>query len=98
MKGIILAGGAGTMNLNVRYGKLSLALIAQAVTYQFRKKLPAPYKTWTAKHLSNSLFRGIDEDIRVKDDTVIVTIYNAQKSLNLQNTMKIYLKTYLRKV
>ncbi len=75
---------AGTMNLNIRYGKLSLALIAQAVTYQFRKKLPAPYKTWTAKHLSNSLFRGIDGDIRVKDDTIIVTIYNAQKSLNLQ--------------
>jgi len=34
-----------TMNLNIRYGKMSLALIAQAVTYELRKKLPKPYRT-----------------------------------------------------
>lgn len=75
---------ASTMNLNIRYGKMSLALIAQAVTYEIRKKLPKPYKNWTAEHLANSLFRGIDGDIRVKDDTIIVTYYNFPKELNLK--------------
>ncbi|MDO9548692.1 MAG: transposase [Candidatus Marinimicrobia bacterium] len=39
---------ASTMNLNIRYGKLSLALIAQAATYQLKKILPKPYRKWTA--------------------------------------------------
>lgn len=76
---------ASTMNLNIRYGKMSLALIAQAATYELRKKLPKPYKTWTAKHLADSLFRGIEGDIRVKNDTIVVTLYNFPKSLNLKN-------------
>jgi len=75
---------AATMNLNIRYGKLSLALIAQAAAYQFKKKLPKPYKQWTAKHLADSIFRGIDGDLRVKDDTIIVTLYNVPDSLNLK--------------
>jgi hypothetical protein len=75
---------ASTMNLNIRYAKMSLALIAQAVCYELRKKLPKPYKNWTAKHLADSLFRGIEGDIRVKNDTIIVTYYNFPKVLNLQ--------------
>ncbi len=75
---------AATMNLNIRYGKLSLALIAQAATFQLKKKLPSPYKKWTAKHLADSVFRGIDGDLRVKDDTIIVTMYNVPESLNLR--------------
>jgi len=67
---------AATMNLNIRYGKLSLALIAQAATYQLKQKLPKPYQTWNAQHLANSLFRGIEGDLRVKEDTIIVTMYN----------------------
>ncbi len=31
---------ASTFNLNIRYGKMSLAMIARAATYQFRQKLP----------------------------------------------------------
>lgn len=73
-----------TMNLNIRYGKLSLALIAQAATFQLKKKLPSPYKNWTAQHLADSVFRGIDGDLRVKDDTIIVTMYNVPESLNLR--------------
>ncbi len=34
---------ASTFNLNIRYGKMSLALLAQAATYELRKKLPDPY-------------------------------------------------------
>ena len=37
---------ASTFNLNIRYRKMSLALLAQAATYQLRKKLPKPYNRW----------------------------------------------------
>jgi hypothetical protein len=75
---------ASTMNLNIRYAKMSLALIAQAVTYQFKRKLPQPYKRWNEQHLANSILRGIDGDLRVKNDTIIVTLYNVPKELNLE--------------
>ena len=76
---------ASTFNLNIRYGKMSLALLAQAATYEFRKKLPKPYNRWDSTHLAEAVFSKIDGDIRVKDDTIIVTCYNAPKELNLQN-------------
>ncbi|MDP2301648.1 MAG: transposase [Ignavibacteria bacterium] len=76
---------ASTMNLNIRYGKMSLALIAQAATYQLRQKLPKPYKNWTAKHLADSVFRGIEGDLRVKDDTIIVTYYDFPEDLNIKD-------------
>ncbi|MBU2446164.1 MAG: hypothetical protein KJ666_11440 [Bacteroidetes bacterium] len=76
---------ASTMNLNIRYGKMSLELIAQAATYQLRQKLPAPYKIWSAEHLSNSVFRGIEGDLRVIDDTIVVTFYGFPESLNIHN-------------
>lgn len=75
---------ASTMNLNIRYNRMSLALIAQAVCYELRKKLSKPYKNWTAEHLSDSLFRGIEGDIRVKDDTIVVTYYNFPEQMHLQ--------------
>lgn len=75
---------ASTFNLNVRYGKMSLALLAQAATYELRKKLPQPYNRWNSTHLAEAVFTKMDGDIRVKDDTIIVTCYNAPKELNLQ--------------
>ncbi len=75
---------ASTFNLNIRYGKMSLALLAQAATYELRKKLPKPYSRWNSTHLSNAVFTKMDGDIRVKNDTIIVTCYNAPKELNLQ--------------
>jgi len=75
---------ASTMNLNVRFGKMSLALIAQATAYQFRQKLPAPYNQWTAKSLADNIFHGIDGDLKVTDDTIVVTIYNVPEKLNLK--------------
>ena len=75
---------AATMNLNIRYGKLSLALIAQAAAFQLKKKLPSPYRKWTAQHLADSLFRGVDGDLRVKNDTIIVNMYNVPEGLNLR--------------
>jgi hypothetical protein len=61
---------AGTMNLNIRYGQMSLALIGQAVIHQLRTRLGAPYSQWDAKHLANDLFQGLDGDIRVPEKLV----------------------------
>jgi hypothetical protein len=74
---------ASTFNINIRHNKMSLALLAQAATFELRKKLPKPYKTWKSSHLSDAIFRNIEGDIRVEKDTIIVTCYNAPKDLNL---------------
>lgn len=76
---------ASTFNLNIRYGKMSLALLAQAATYELRKKLPKPYNRWNSNHLADAVFSKIDGDIKVKNDTIIVTCYNTPKELNLPN-------------
>lgn len=75
---------ASTLNLNVRYNKMSLAMIAQAAGYEFRKKLPEPYNSWDALHLSDAIYRNIDGDIRAVDDTIVVTCYNAPKEFRLK--------------
>ena len=36
---------AGTMNINIRYGQMTMALLAQTVIHQFRKRLGAPLRT-----------------------------------------------------
>jgi hypothetical protein len=68
---------AGTMNLNIRFGQMSMALITQAVCDQFRKRLGPPFSSWDASHFASAFFRGIDGDIRVSGNTIIVTLYNA---------------------
>lgn len=68
---------AGTLNLNVRYGHMSMALIAQAALHQFRQRLGLPYSDWDSSHLARALFHGLDGDIRVEQDTILVTFYNA---------------------
>jgi hypothetical protein len=67
---------AGTMNLNVRIGQMSMALLAQAACDQLRKRLGDPFTSWDSKHFASAIFRGIDGDIRVADNTIIVTLYN----------------------
>jgi hypothetical protein len=52
--------------------------------YQFRQKLPKPYKSWTAEHLADTIFYGIDGDLRIKNDTIIVTMYNVPEHLELR--------------
>jgi hypothetical protein len=76
---------ASTLNLNIRYGKLALTMIAQGATYQFRKKLAEDYKKWDAKHLSNEMLAWADGDVRVKGDTILVTFYGHPKHLNPKN-------------
>jgi hypothetical protein len=71
---------AGTMNLNIRFGQMSMALIAQTVCDQFRKRLADPFAGWDSRHFASAFFRGIDGDIRVANDTILVTLYNAPKA------------------
>lgn len=68
---------AGTLNLNIRYGHMTMALIAQALIHQLRHRLGEPVNTWDSTHLAKGLFQALDGDIRVTDDTILVTYYNA---------------------
>jgi len=68
---------AGTLNLNIRYGQMTMALVAQAVLHRTRRLLGEPYSTWDAAHFAKSLLAGLEGDIRVRDDTIVVTYYNA---------------------
>jgi hypothetical protein len=68
---------AGTLNLNIRYGQMTMALIAQAAIHQLRRRLGRPYCGWAAQHLARHVFQGLDGDLRVCDDHIVVTFYNA---------------------
>jgi hypothetical protein len=71
---------AGTQNLNIRYGQMTLALVAQAAIHQLRKRLGDPISGWDANHLAKDLFQGLDGDVRVTHDTIVVTYYNARNA------------------
>lgn len=75
---------AGTLNLHIRYGQMTLALVAQAVIHQFRRRIGAPYQSWDAVHLAQAVFSGLEGDVRVQDDTILVTYYNAPNALFLR--------------
>jgi hypothetical protein len=68
---------AGTLNLNIRYGQMTMALLAQAAIHQMRQRLGKPFSDWDATHLARDIFGGLEGDVRVKDDTILVTYYNA---------------------
>ncbi len=68
---------AGTMNLNIRYAQMTMALIAQGACSMMRHRIGAPVNQWDAQHLAKDFFRGLEGDIRVRKDTVVVTYYNA---------------------
>lgn len=67
----------GTLNLHVRYAQMSMALVAQAALHQLRQRLGPPFANWDAEHLARHLFHGIEGDVRVRHDTILVTYYNA---------------------
>jgi hypothetical protein len=68
---------AGTLNLNIRFAQMTMALIAQAAISQLRQRLAEPFQGWEASHLAHQLFQGLDGDLRVHRDTIVVTYYNA---------------------
>ena len=76
---------AGTCNLNIRYGQMSMAMIAQAATDRLRKHLGPTAATWDAGHLSKAYFTELEGDVRVVEgDTVLVTYYNAPTDNDLR--------------
>lgn len=57
---------------------MTLALVAQTLIHQFRKRLGEPYKSWDAVPLAQGgVFSGLEGEGRVHDDTILVTYYNA---------------------
>ena len=68
---------AGTCNLNIRYGQMTMALVAQAAIDQLRKRLAPPTTNWDARHMATAYFAGLEGDVRVQDNTILVTYYNA---------------------
>lgn len=75
----------GTLNLNVRYGQMTMSLIAQAAIHQLRLRLAQPAAGWDAEHLARNFFQGLEGDIRVSKDTVLVTYYDAPNAELLRN-------------
>lgn len=75
---------AGTLNLNIRYGQMTMALLAQAALHQLRCRLGEPFCSWDAAHLAKSLLAGLEGDVRIRDDTVVVTYYNAPDAERLR--------------
>jgi hypothetical protein len=68
---------AGTCNLNIRYGQMTMALMAQAAIDRLRKRLGPTTASWDAEHLATAYFAGLEGDVRINDNTILVTYYNA---------------------
>ena len=75
---------AGTLNLNIRYGQMTMALLAQAALHRLRQRLGEPMQSWDAAHLAKSLLNGLEGDLRVVGDTILVTYYNAPNAEQLR--------------
>ena len=75
---------ASTFNLNIRYGKSSLALIAHAAACKLRQNLPGPHRNWTARSLAEKALVNMEGDVRVCRDTIIVTYYRDHEPLRLR--------------
>ena len=74
---------AGTHNLNIRYGQMTMSLIAQAAISMLRGRLGPPCDTWDAEHLARDFFHGLEGDVRLQQDTIMVTYYNAPNAQQL---------------
>lgn len=76
---------AGTMNLNIQYGKMTMSLLAQATLHMLRHRIGAEISSWDSQHFANDMLKGLEGDVRVKHDTIIVTYYNAPDKELLRN-------------
>ena len=79
---------AGTLNLNIRYGKMTMALLAQAALHRLRSNLDEQYRNWEAQHFADRFMLGLDGDIRVAEDVVTVTYYNAPDTPMLKRALE----------
>ena len=56
---------------------MTMALVAQAAIDRLRKRLAPPTANWDAEHLAKAYFAGLEGDVRVDGNKIIVTYYNA---------------------
>jgi hypothetical protein len=49
-----------------------------------RRRLGEPFSTWDARHFSKSLLSGLEGDVRVAGDTIMVAYYNAPHAERLR--------------
>jgi hypothetical protein len=75
---------AGTQNLNIRYGHMTMALLAQAALHQLRRRMGEPVTNWDARHVAKDLLQGLEGDVRVAEGTILVTYYNAPNAERLR--------------
>jgi hypothetical protein len=68
---------AGAQNFNMRYGPMTMALLAQAVIHPSRQRLGEPFQSGDAPHRADGVCRGLQGDIRVRADTIALTSSNA---------------------
>lgn len=68
---------AGTANLHIRYGHMTMSLLAQAAVYQLRQRLGQPESGWDCRGVAQRLLAGLEGDVRVVEDTIVVSYYNA---------------------
>jgi hypothetical protein len=57
-----------------------MSLLAQAAVHQLRQRLGPPVAAWDATHLARHLFQGLEGDLRVCHDTIVVTLYHAPQA------------------
>jgi hypothetical protein len=76
---------AGTANLHIRYGQMTMSLLAQAAMYQLRQRLGQPEASWGCRGVAEKILAGLEGDVRVVADTIVVTYYNAPQVAALQS-------------
>jgi hypothetical protein len=59
---------------------MTMALVAQAVIHQLRQRLGEPFSQWDSVHFARDLFGGLEGDVRVCTDTILITYYNAPRA------------------
>jgi hypothetical protein len=48
--------------------------------HHLRKRLGPPFSNWDANHFAQDLFFRLEGDVRVTNETIVVTYYNAPNS------------------
>jgi hypothetical protein len=64
---------------------MTMALVAQAAIDQIRRRLAPPAANWDARHMARACFEGLEGDVRVAGDTIVVTYYNAPEAYGLRH-------------
>jgi len=55
-----------------------------AALYQLRQRLGQPEAGWDCRSVAQRLLGGLEGDVRVLDDTIVVSYYNAANVAGLQ--------------